>query len=74
VGYLECGLRAWRHVGAYREPPRNMERSGGGDPDFIQNANEGRVPGMCRAQIGCARNVPWIGWFEGGSGALTVEA
>jgi transposase-like protein len=29
---------------------------------------------MCRAQIGCAMNVPWCGWGEGGSGALTGEA
>jgi hypothetical protein len=23
------------------------------------------VPGMCRAPIGCAMNVPWCGWGEG---------
>ena len=33
----------------------------------------GNVPRMCRAQIGCAMNVPWCGWGEGGSGALAVR-
>src|ERR1700694_4002584 len=31
----------------------------------ISCAPRGSVPGMCRAQIVCAMNVPWCGWGEG---------
>jgi hypothetical protein len=31
----------------------------------ISCAPRSSVPGMCRAQIGCAMNVPWCGWGEG---------
>src|ERR1700730_6875867 len=30
----------------------------------ISCAPRSSVPGMCRAQIGCAMNVPWCGWGE----------
>ena len=47
-------------------------RSGRGDPDFIRNANERQVPGMCRALIGCAVIVPGWAWGRGGSGAFAA--
>jgi hypothetical protein len=31
------------------------------------------VPGMCRAQIGCAMNVPWCGWGEGWQALQMVD-
>src|ERR1700674_3353352 len=31
------------------------------------------VPGMCRAQIGCAMNVPWCGWGEGWRALQVVD-
>ena len=40
---------------------------GQGNPDLHPNS----VSGMCRLEIGCARIVPWIGWF-GARQALQV--
>jgi hypothetical protein len=36
-------------------------------------ARRSSVPGMCRAQIGCAMNVPWCGWGEGWQALQVVD-
>jgi hypothetical protein len=39
----------------------------------ISCATRRSVPGMCRAQIGCAMNVPWCGWGEGWQALQVID-
>ena len=46
-----------------RRLPRHRIRSWQSHPASTRDANGGSVSGMSRVEIGCARNVPGIGWI-----------
>jgi hypothetical protein len=51
-----------------RCPEEQQSRS-----DEAVDAVDVGVPGMCRAQVGCAMNVPWCGWGEGWQALQVVD-
>lgn len=56
----------------YRRPPR-ISCDGTHRLGTNPKREWGQVPGMCRVQTGCARNVPWIGWFEGWQALQVID-
>ena len=50
-----------------------VERSMGWLAQSAPDAHPNSVSGMCRVEIGCARNVPGIGWFGAGQALQVID-
>ena len=57
-----------------RRPPRRKIHLWQSHPASTRDANGGSVSGMSRVEIGCARNVPGIGWIGVGQALQVIDS